>query len=178
MSTAFGVLAAVLIMAIMFSTAADVTARQVTGSSIAGVVEYSEVLMVGLIFLGLAYAQRTGAHIGVDLVTERLPARVAHGVRSVGLVIAMVVITIMAWQTLEVALRSVQSGEYRFGLVQVPIWPARLLIPIGLTALLLELAVSLYDEVVALRRRAPVRRAVPAEAGGATSKAVDGGAGR
>lgn len=149
----------------MISTAADVTARQLTGSSIPGVVEYSEVLMVGLIFLGLAYAQRTGAHIGVDLITERMPVRVAHLVRSVGLVIAIVVVAVMGWETLEVALRSFESREFRFGLVQVPIWPARLLIPIGLGALLLELAVSLYDEVVALRRSTPITRALPAEAG-------------
>lgn len=174
LSTAFGVLAALLVMAIMFSTAADVASRQLTGSSIAGVVEYSEVLMVGLIFLGLAYAQRTGAHIGVDLVTERMPARVAHAVRSVGLVIAIAIVAIMAWETLEVALRSFESREFRFGLVQVPIWPARLLIPIGLTSLLLELAVTLCDEVVAFRRRSPVTRAVPPEALGTSSMTHDG----
>lgn len=162
----------------MVSTAADVTSRQVTGSSIPGVVEYSEVLMVGLIFLGLAYAQRVGAHIGVDLVTERMPVRVAHLVRSVGLVIAIGVVAIMGWETLEVALRSFESREFRFGLVQVPIWPARLLIPIGLGALLLELAISLYDEVVALRHRAPITRAVPAEAGLGTSMTGDLEAGR
>lgn len=169
LSTLFGVLAALLIVAIMASTAADVATRQLTGSSIPGVVEYSEVLMVGLIFLGLAYAQRTGAHIGVDLVTERMPVRVAHAVRSVGLLLAILVLAVMAWETLEVALRAVESREYRFGLVQVPIWPARLLIPIGLVALLLELAITLIDEVEAYRHRVPVVRAVPAEAGLETS---------
>lgn len=157
----------------MVSTAADVTSRQLTGSSIPGVVEYSEVLMVGLIFLGLAYAQRVGAHIGVDLVTERMPVRVAHAVRTVGLVIAIGIVAIMAWETLEVALRSFESREFRFGLVQVPIWPARLMIPLGLGALLLELGVSLYDEVVALRNRVPITRAIPAEAGLAPSTTGD-----
>lgn len=153
LSTAFAVLAAVLVMAIMFSTAADVTVRQITGASIPGVVEYSEVLMVGLIFLGLAYAQRCGAHIGVDLVVQRLPARVGHVVASVGLMIAIAVVALMAWETLGVALQSFETREFRFGLVQVPIWPARALIPIGLVALLLELAVTLSDEIAALRHR-------------------------
>lgn len=160
-------LAALIIVAIMFSTAADVTSRQLTGSSIAGVVEYSEVLMVSLIFLGLAYAQRTGAHIGVDIFLERMPARAAHVVRAVGLLIAFLVVAIMAYETLQVALRSFESREFRFGLVPVPIWPARLLIPLGLAALLLELSVSVYDEVVSARRRAPVIHVIHPEALGA-----------
>lgn len=172
LSTTFGVIAAVLIVVIMLSTAADVAVRQVTGASIPGVVEYSEVLMVGLIFLGLAYAQRARAHIGVDLVTERMPVRVAHVVRAVGLALAFVVLAVMAYETLQVALRSFESREFRFGLVQVPIWPARMIIPIGLVALLLELAISLHDEVVGARTRAPLDRSLPPDA--VTSGVPDG----
>lgn len=164
LSKTFGVIAAVLIIVIMLSTAADVAVRQATGASIPGVVEYSEVLMVGLVFLGLAYAQRARAHIGVDLVTERMPVRVAHIARAIGLTIAFVVLAIMAYETFEVALRSFESREFRFGLVQVPIWPARMIIPIGLVALLLELSISLYDEIVGARTRAPLNKSLPPDA--------------
>ncbi|SEK20041.1 TRAP-type mannitol/chloroaromatic compound transport system, small permease component [Blastococcus sp. DSM 46786] len=154
-ATTFGVIAALLIVGIMISTALDVLVRQVTGSSIPGVVEYSEVLLAGLVFLGLAYAQRTGAHIGVDLVTERLPARVAHVVRAIGLFVAIAVLLWMTYETAIVAINSFQVGEFRFGLVPVPIWPIRIVIPLGLVALVLELALSTYDEIVGARTGAP-----------------------
>lgn len=155
-ATTFGVIAALLIVGIMISTALDVLVRQITGSSIPGVVEYSEVLLAGLVFLGLAYAQRTGAHIGVDLVTERMPARVAHVVRAFGLVVAIGVLLWMTYETALVAINSFQVGEFRFGLVPVPIWPIRIVIPLGLVALILELALSTYDEIVGARTGAPL----------------------
>lgn len=164
LSMAFGVLAAVLVVAIMLSTAADVAVRQITGSSIPGVVEYSEVLMVGLVFLGLAYAQRAKAHIGVDMFTERMPARLGHLVRAVGLMVAFVVLAVMAWETAQVAVTSFGNREFRFGLVRVPIWPARAIIPLGLVALLLELALTIWDELLGARDRAPVTQAAHPEA--------------
>ncbi|MGY1915588.1 TRAP transporter small permease [Blastococcus sp. HT6-30] len=170
-ATTFGVIAALLIVGIMISTALDVLVRQITGSSIPGVVEYSEVLLAGLVFLGLAYAQRTGAHIGVDLVTERLPTRTAHVVRAVGLVVAIAVLLWMTYETAVVAVNSFQVGEFRFGLVPVPIWPIRIVIPLGLVALILELALSTYDEIVGARTGAPtVQHEHPEAASAATER--------
>lgn len=168
-STTFGIIAALLIVAVMFSTAADVIVRQLTGSSIPGVVEYSEVLLVALIFLGLAYAQRVKAHIGVDIVTERLKPRVSHVVRAVGLVLAILVLAWMAYETAVVAVHAFEVREYRFGLVQVPIWPVRIVVPVGLTVLILELALSAYDEIVGARTGAPATHAVHPEATAAAS---------
>ncbi|WP_166532108.1 TRAP transporter small permease subunit [Blastococcus xanthinilyticus] len=158
LATAFGVLAALLIVGIMLSTALDVLVRQLTGSSIPGVVEYSEVLLAGLVFLGLAYAQRTGAHIGVDLVTERLPVRTAHVVRAIGLVVVLAVLLWTTYETTVVAIRSFEVGEFRFGLVPVPIWPVRMVIPLGLVALVLELALTTYDEITGARTGAATTR--------------------
>ncbi len=151
-SMTFAVVAAVLISIIMVSTVADVIERQRTGASIPGVVEYSEVFMVALIYLGLAYAQRVGAHIGVDILVTRLPARAAHVVQSVGLCVVIVVLAWMTYETAQVALASFGNREYRFGIVQVPIWPARALIPVGLAALVLALFLEFYDHVTGLRR--------------------------
>ncbi len=163
-STAFGVVAALCIAAVMFSTAADVIVRQVTGSSIPGVVEYSEVLLVALVFLGLAYAQRVKAHIGVDIVTDRLRPRVSHVVRAVGLVLAILVLAWMTYETAMVAVHAFEVREYRFGLVQVPIWPVRIVVPVGLAVLILELVLSTYDEIVGARTGAPPTHAAHPEA--------------
>ncbi len=60
---------------------------------------------------------------------------------------------LVAWMTVETAQAALHSflvGEYRFGLLQMPIWPARLMIPLGLGVLFLELLVDGRDLVRAL----------------------------
>ncbi|CAN5309700.1 hypothetical protein BH23ACT9_BH23ACT9_07290 [soil metagenome] len=132
-------LAAVCIGALMMITVVDVIRRNLTGSALAGTVEYSELLMVSLVFLGLALAQRDKEHVAVNLVTSRLPRPVSRILRVSGLGI---VLALLAWMTLETAkeaYRSFISGEIRIGLQSVRVWPARALIPIGLAALVMQL---------------------------------------
>jgi TRAP-type C4-dicarboxylate transport system permease small subunit len=160
-SKALAVLSALCVLIVMGAMVADVLRRYTTGRSIPGVAEYSEVLMVGMVFLGLGYAQKKGAHIGVDVLISRIPERVARIVKITGLVIVFFVIGWMAWETMLVAQSSVASREYRFGLSRVPIWPARLVIPLGLATLLSQLGLDILDLVTG--RKSPV------SAGGTTS---------
>lgn len=146
-------LAGICLLVIMFLTFADVTRRNLLdGRSIPGAVEYNEIIIVGLVALSLANTQRTGDHIAVSLVTSRLPDRVARGVRAVGLALAAVVLAWMTYRSWQIGLRSFQTGEFRIGLAQVPVWPARLLIPFGLFFLLLQVGLTIYDELVGLFR--------------------------
>ena len=156
-SRVLAVISAGLIMVIMVIMVADVARRYFTGSSIPGVIEYSEVLMVAVIYLGLAFAQRKGDHIGVDIFINRMPKRTAQLVEATGLVVVSLALLWMAWETLQVAQQSVATGEYRFGLARVPIWPARIVIPLGISVLLLELFFDIVDLVKGRDTRAPVR---------------------
>lgn len=142
-STIFAVCASLIIASIMLLTAADVVKRYFTGSSIPGVTEFSEVFLVAAVFLGLAFAMRVGAHVGVDLVVTRLRPRASKAVQIVGMVIALVVFTWMTVETFGTAAHSIAINEFRYGLVKVPVWPAKLIIPIGLAALILECIVFL-----------------------------------
>jgi TRAP-type C4-dicarboxylate transport system permease small subunit len=146
-SRVLAVISAGFIMVIMVIMVADVARRYFTGSSIAGVLEYSEVLMVAVIYLGLAFAQRKGDHIGVDIFTNRMPKRVAQIVEAAGLVVVSLALLWVTWETMQVAQQSVATREYRFGLSRVPIWPARIVIPLGISVLLLELFFDIVDLV-------------------------------
>jgi TRAP-type C4-dicarboxylate transport system permease small subunit len=141
---------------IMVTTAADVARRNLgDGRSIPGVIEYNEIMLVVLVFLSLANTQRTGDHISVSLVTRVLPHRVSCGVRAVGMSVATVFIAWMMYRSWQVGWQSYQRGEFRIGLAQVPIWPARLLIPFGLLFLLLQILLSIYDQLVGVVKGEP-----------------------
>lgn len=144
-SRTMAVLSAALVLVITVIIVADVSRRYLTGRSIPGVIEYSEVLMVAVVFLGLAFAQRNQDHIGVDLFLSKLPRRAGQFVKAVGLVIVSGSFLWMLWETGKVAQRSYETGEHRFGLAQVPIWPARIVITVGVFFLLVEIFFDIAD---------------------------------
>lgn len=132
-------LGALVILALMFATTADVVRRATSGKSIAGITEGSEVVLAIAVFLGLAYAQRAQVHVSTSVVVDRVPPAVAAIMRTVALVVACAFFAWVVDANVGKALDSVESGEYRFGLLKVPVWPARIAIAIGLALLTLEL---------------------------------------
>ena len=131
-----------MVIAIMLILVANVVMRALFTSSVQGSVEFSEVLLAFVVFAGLAYAQQSGSHVRTELVTSRLPDRIARPARVVGLLVAAAV---LAWCTVATAGRGIeawQAGEARFGVRSVPTWPGRLAVPIGLGLLSLEVLAS------------------------------------
>lgn len=137
-SITFAICASGIIAMIMLLTTADVIKRSVTGSSIPGVTEFSEVFLVAAVYLGLAFAMRIGAHVGVDIVIMRMKPKMSRLVQLIGLCAATIVLIWMTAETASAAMQSISINEYRYGLIKVPIWPAKLIVPIGLSALVLE----------------------------------------
>lgn len=150
-SSALALLSAGMIFVMMCAMCVDVANRLLTGSSIAGVYELVESLVVGAIFLGLAWAERRQEHVKVELVTRRLPVRVAAWVRVGGAVASVVVVGWMTYATSLRARRAVDVGEFRQGLVEFPLWPARAAVAVGLAALLAELLLTLRRRLLAAR---------------------------
>ena len=151
LSVAGNWLAVLALLAILFFNATEITLRRLTGSGLGGVVELSEVLLVGAVYFALAYAQREGAHVSTSVVTGRMPAKVRASLRTVGFLVAAGVFLWMAWETGQRGWTSFQRGETRMGLREVPIWPGRLAIPIGLTLLTLQALYAASDQVRILR---------------------------
>jgi TRAP-type C4-dicarboxylate transport system permease small subunit len=131
-------IAALSISLMMFGISADVIRRSITGRSIGGVLEASEVLLVFVVFLGLGYAQLTGAHVSTSVLTSRMPRLPRRVVQGIGLTVALV---FLAWAIYATGFRAWDAyliREYRFGLLQVPIWPGRIAVVIGFTLWFLE----------------------------------------
>lgn len=144
-------LAVSCIVFVLLAVTADVTRRALIGESIGGVVEISEVMMVVIVFLGLGYTESRSGHVSMTLLIRKLSSRSAAIVNSFGLLVVLIIVAWMVWVTGDRALESVAAGEYRFGLVRVPVWPARIAIVVGLAVYFLELALRLSDNIRAIR---------------------------
>jgi TRAP-type C4-dicarboxylate transport system permease small subunit len=132
-------------LAIMILVVVDVVLRDVFTKSLGGTIEISEVLLVFLVFLGVAFAQQAQAHVNTNLVTSRVPPRVARVMKTLGHVIVAGVLLWTTWVTATRGWDAMQAGEARFGLRSVPVWPARLMIPVGLLLLSLETLFTASD---------------------------------
>lgn len=133
-----------LFICIMLSVTTDVIFRYITNSSIVGVVELNELLMVGC-FLVLANTQKHGGHVKVELVLVRLSDKARHIVETVALSLTFIICLILSWQTFVQVQLALRMDLITEGLVQYPLWPAKLFVFAGFVFLCVRLMVQLID---------------------------------
>lgn len=137
-----GALASLSTIAIMIAITVDVVVRNLGGRSVPGLLEMSESALVATVFLGLAYAGATNAHVAVDLLTAAIRPAIARLLIGISWVVAVAVSTWFVIATFQRAVQSTTTNELRQGLVDWPVWPARWLIVIGFAAFLLVAVIN------------------------------------
>jgi TRAP-type C4-dicarboxylate transport system permease small subunit len=162
LSALLAMLAAVCTLVMMATMIADVVNRVLGNGSLAGAYEFAAMLLVMVVFLGFAYAERTETNVRVTLVTARLPAPVARVLRLVGGVVSTVVVVTFARATWDEALVSMERGEFTQGIVDFPVWPTKMVIALGFTFLTLECVLGLWRRWTA--RPEKMHPDLPAEA--------------
>ena len=140
------------ILILMLPTVMDVSYRYILGSSLLGMIEYSEIGIVFVVYLGLANAMRNGAHIATPLVTSRLPERAALLARMLGQLVLWLLVAYATWRTALSAIDAAEIREFRLGLISVPTWQARIAVAIGFGLLLVEVTIQIAQNVILLRR--------------------------
>ena len=136
-------LAGLMIIVLMVIIAAEVAARYLFDRTIGGSVEIGELLLALVVFSSVAYAQQARAHVSTNLVTARLSPLLRTWVQLIGLTTVLVVVVWAVVATFERGMTSFEAGEATFGIRAVPLWPGRLLVPIGLGLLAIELLIMM-----------------------------------
>lgn len=144
-SKALAVVGASLMMVIMVMTTFDVVARGLGARPIHGTSEIAEVMLVGAAFLTLPYAQQVGGHVATSLVVDRMPSRWARRLECVGMLLVLLILVWFSYEAVLRAIESVATGESRFGVREVPIWPGRVALAVGVVALALEVALHCVE---------------------------------
>ena len=155
MGSALAILAGIGIVALMLLTVVDVGLRKFLGRGVPGALEISEVALVAVVFAALMAAEFGNVYVRTPIFVERLSHRMANVAKLLGLVPATLFVAWAAWLTAVEGLASAERGEFRFGVVAVPVWPAKLVIPIGLAGLALALAAKVVTAVHRARRAMP-----------------------
>lgn len=122
----------------------QVVARYVFNYSFVWAFELVTVLFAWLIFLGMSYGVRAGAHIGVDMLVRRLGplgARVAAGLGAVLCMGYALVLATGGWTYMQ---KMFQIGIEMQDL-PIPQWVPRIVLPLGFGLLALRFLGVLVD---------------------------------
>ncbi|MGB3413319.1 MAG: TRAP transporter small permease [Microbacteriaceae bacterium] len=139
-TSTLGVISGFIVLILSLLTVADVTTRFITGRSVPGAIEYSEVLLVMCVFFAFGAAQMTNTHVSTSVLTSHLPKTFRKVLTYIVAAIVLALLVVMVVATIQQAIHSISVAEYRFGLVQVPLWPAKVAIAIGLVVYVIEFA--------------------------------------
>lgn len=145
---AFALVSGVAILGLMILTVTDVTLRKVFSSGVPGAVEVNEIALVGVVFLALMAAEMSNTNVRTPIITERLSARSANLAHIIGLVPAFGFLVWATYVTGQEGIASFIRGDFRFGLIFVPVWPGKLIVPLGFAGLTIAVAVKLVRAAI------------------------------
>lgn len=142
-------------IAAMLVGVADVVGTEFLGRPVLGTLEFTESTMVLVVFGALAYAQERRAHIRVELLYSYAGPRGKSFMEAVTHIVAFIFFALVAWQGYGELLYSWEIKESTMGSVRFPLYPARVLLLLGVALLLLRLAIDIAQDIGRLRRGEP-----------------------
>jgi len=146
----FVTMACFIVMAV--AVTADVVMRALT-SPIPGVTELTELLLVIGGFLAMSHTQKVGGHLRVGLISNLFPVRVQRVMEVFILAIFLGFVVVIGIYGGSAAYRSFLSKETAMGLIEIPVWPGRVAVPIGCFAFSLQLVSDIVTCLLQLSGR-------------------------
>ena len=140
--SALNLIAALVILAVMFVGVFQVFGRKFLNLPIPGYVDIIEFVMTVFAFISIAYTQRLGGHVRMEIILKRLRGRALWLVESLGTMTIIGIVAILGWFGYHHFLRAWLIGDSSID-VQIPLWPSKLLVPVAFAILLVRLFIQL-----------------------------------
>jgi TRAP-type mannitol/chloroaromatic compound transport system permease small subunit len=142
-------IAALAVFFLMFVGVAQIVGRSVFDFAIYGYIDWIEQSSSLFAFLGIAYAQRLGSHIGMDL-TMGWPKWRRWIVELFAVAIAISIVTILIYASFWNFMRAYSIGDSTMD-IRIPTWPAKSMVPLALSVLWLRLVLQICGYVRMIR---------------------------
>jgi TRAP-type C4-dicarboxylate transport system permease small subunit len=123
-------IATVALAAIAVVTFCEVVARRVFNAGFTFTVEFTELSMALIVFLGVGLVTHQRGHIVVDVVTLRMRDYVRIWLGLIANVLSLAYVAIMVWRMWSQAAFVYSKGDMT-PIWNVPLWPVGLVISIG-----------------------------------------------
>ena len=126
----------------MLISVVNILGRKLLNMPIPGYVAVMQQLVPLMAFFGIAFCQRVGNHIRMDILVGRLEGRLLWVFEWFSVLLAGLLTTALIYGSWDHALRAFTLGDTTDDL-QIPTWPVKVVVPIMLSMLLVRLVLQL-----------------------------------
>ncbi|MBB5320921.1 TRAP transporter small permease subunit [Marinobacter oulmenensis] len=148
-----------IFMLVLMATV-NILGRWLFSSPISGYVDWVEQAMPFIALLGIAYTQRVGGHIRMDIVVGQLKGRWLWFTELLTSCAMLLVTLVLIYGSYLHFWRSYSIGDSSLD-INLPTWPAKLVVSFSLAVLALRLVLQIWGYARALRQGGDQPVAVP-----------------
>lgn len=137
---------ALFIFGLMLVGVCQIVGRTVFNYPIFGYIDAIEMSIAVFAFLAIAYCERMGGHVRMELLIGKLRGRPLWLAEIAGQVLGLFLMAILIWYGWEHAMRAYEYGDSTID-AQIPWWPSKMLIPAAFALLFVRQLLNLVGYV-------------------------------
>ena len=147
----FAFMAGITLILVMLGVGAEVVSRYFFSKPILGVLEFSEIGLLYITYLGAAWLLKKEGHVKVEMVLSRLQPKTQVIANVTTSLVCAALSLIVTWYGTLITLSHYEQGIYRVSLLHTPTAPVLMIIPIGSLLLSLQFLRRTYGYLTNLR---------------------------
>jgi TRAP-type C4-dicarboxylate transport system permease small subunit len=141
---------------LMILAVISVGGRNFFGTPLPGYIDWIEQLMPVIAFMGVAYTQRNGGHIRMDILVGQLKGRALWSAEFITTFAMLILMILLVWGSWAHFSRSFDFGSPMWSRdssmdIAIPLWPAKLLAPVAFGVLCVRLVLQLCSYASAIK---------------------------
>jgi TRAP-type C4-dicarboxylate transport system permease small subunit len=171
-------LSGLAVFSLMLLAVVSVSGRHLINQPLPGYVDWIEQAMPLIAFMGVAYTQRDGGHIRMDIVVSHLRGRALWTVEFITVLLIFLVMLMVTWGSWAHFMRSFDFAAPMWSRdssmdIALPLWPAKLMAPIAFGVLSLRCLVQMCAYAKAIIKNETSPAGVPFVEDAATQAAKE-----
>jgi len=148
--TLFALISGLAVFSLMMLAVISVTGRHSINQPLPGYVDWIEQAMPLIAFMGVAYTQRNGGHIRMDILVSFLKGRSLWAVEFITVLFMLLVMILIIWGSWAHFARSFDFNAPMWSRdssmdIALPLWPAKILAPVAFSLLAIRLMLQLIS---------------------------------
>jgi len=145
-----------LILIVVLISAANATVRKAFNYSSNSFLEIQWYLFSAIFLFGAGYVLMRNEHVRIDIVAGRLSIRAQNWIDVFGILFFLLpMAAVIGWFSIPLFMDSFTRNEVSTNSGGLIIWPARLMVPVGFTLLILQAISELIKRIAFLRGAIP-----------------------
>lgn len=180
LETALALLSGLAVFMLIVLAVISVGGRNFFSQPLPGYVDWIEQAMPLIAFMGIAFVQRDGGHIRMDMFIGALKGRALYLAEMVNVIAMLILMTLLVWGSWAHFARSFDFAVPLWSRdssmdIALPIWPAKLLAPIAFIVICFRLCLQLWGYGRAFLKNENRAIAVPLTLDAAEQAAMEAG---